>query len=65
MTIVAMRRPTARLSTKVKLFRGFGDRSRLAIVETLLEGPISVGAIVARTGLSQPLVSMHLACMRC
>lgn len=46
-----------------KLFRGFGDVSRLRVLEALRDGPLHVGAIVARTGLSQPSVSMHLACL--
>jgi DNA-binding transcriptional ArsR family regulator len=46
-----------------KLFRGFADASRLRVLETLRDGPLHVGAVVARTGLSQPNVSMHLACL--
>lgn len=45
------------------LFHGFSDRSRLAIVDALLEGERRVGEIVAATGLSQPNASMHLACL--
>ena len=52
------------LSTKAKLFRGFGDSSRLAIMETLLDGPKKVSEIVRATGLSQPNVSSHLSCLR-
>lgn len=51
------------LRLQAKLFRGLGDPSRLAILVTLREGPLHVGAIVARTGLSQPNVSNHLRCM--
>ncbi len=46
-----------------KLFRGFSDPSRLRVLEALRDGPLHVGAVVARTGLSQPNVSMHLACL--
>ena len=46
-----------------KLFRGFGDVSRLRVLEALRDGPQCVGAIVDRTGLTQPNVSMHLACL--
>ena len=46
-----------------KLFRGFGDVSRLRVLEALRDSPLSVGAIVSRTGLSQPNASMHLACL--
>lgn len=49
---------------KAKLFRGFSDTSRLAILEALRVSPLTVNAIVERTGLSQPNVSGHLACLR-
>ena len=52
------------LSAKAKLFRGFGDPSRLAILESLLDGPKKVGEIVQATGLTQPNVSSHLSCLR-
>ena len=48
-----------------KYFRGLGDPSRLRILELLREeGELSVGALVERSGLSQPNVSNHLACLR-
>ena len=48
---------------KAKLFRGLADPSRLAVLEALLDGPACVSDVVAVTGLSQPSVSMHLACL--
>ena len=48
---------------KGKLFRGFAEPSRLAILETLRAGPACVSEIAARAGLSQPNASMHLACL--
>jgi DNA-binding transcriptional ArsR family regulator len=51
------------LVVKSKLFRGFADPSRLAILECLRDGPLCVSAIAGRTGLSQPNTSMHLACL--
>jgi len=45
------------------LFHGFSDRSRLAIVGSLLEGERRVSDIVAATALSQPNASMHLGCL--
>lgn len=45
------------------LFRGLADRSRTAILEQLVEGPRRVSDIVDETGLSQPNVSAHLACL--
>ena len=49
---------------KAKLFRGFADPSRLGILEALRRGPLTVSNIVDTTGLSQPNVSNHLACLR-
>jgi DNA-binding transcriptional ArsR family regulator len=49
---------------QAKLFRGFADPSRLAILETLRAGPLAVGEIVQATGLSQSNVSNHLGCLR-
>ena len=51
------------LAVMAKLFRGFGDESRLAVLAALRDGSLTVGEIVARTGLSQPNTSMHLACL--
>ncbi|MBW7886008.1 MAG: winged helix-turn-helix transcriptional regulator [Caldilineaceae bacterium] len=52
------------IDLQAKLFRGFADPSRLAILAALHEEPRSVGEIVQDTGLSQPNVSNHLACLR-
>ena len=51
------------LGLRAKLFRGLADPSRLGVIETLREGPLPVSEVVTRTGLSQPNVSMHLACL--
>jgi DNA-binding transcriptional ArsR family regulator len=48
---------------QAKLFRGFSDSSRLAILEALRHGPLSVGEIVKSTGLSQSNTSNHLRCL--
>jgi DNA-binding transcriptional ArsR family regulator len=56
--------PSVTIDTlKAKLFRGFADPSRLGILEALRDGPLTVGEIVLRTGLSQPNVSNHLSCL--
>jgi DNA-binding transcriptional ArsR family regulator len=47
-----------------KLFRGFADPTRLAILGTLRDGPRAVGEIVEATELGQSNVSNHLACLR-
>lgn len=49
---------------KAKLFRGFSDPSRLAILDALSTGPRTVTEIVNATGLSQPNASNHLRCLR-
>lgn len=48
---------------RAKLFHGFADPSRLAILEVLRTSPRSVGAIVEQTGLSQSNTSNHLSCL--
>ena len=52
------------LNLKAKLFRGFADPSRLAILEALRSTPLNVGEIVEATGLSQSNISNHLGCLR-
>lgn len=49
---------------KAAFFNGFADPSRLAILESLRNGPLTVGEIVEATGLSQPNTSNHLRCLR-
>lgn len=51
------------LEIKAKLFRGFSDPSRLAILEALREDPMSVTEIVEATGLTQSNASNHLGCL--
>lgn len=51
------------LQLEAKLFKGFGDPSRLIILEAITEKPLTVSEIVEETELSQPNVSMHLACL--
>lgn len=52
------------LALKSKLFRGFGDPSRLGIIEALRGGPLTVSEIMVATELSQSNVSNHLGCLR-
>jgi DNA-binding transcriptional ArsR family regulator len=47
-----------------KLFRGLGDATRLAILQTLSEGERRVTDLVAELGMSQSNVSAHLACLK-
>jgi ArsR family transcriptional regulator, cadmium/lead-responsive transcriptional repressor len=48
-----------------KYFRALGDPTRVRILELLRDhDELSVTALVARLGQSQPKVSNHLACLR-
>ena len=47
-----------------KLFRGFGDRTRLAILKSLSDSPKIASQIVEELGLPQSTVSTHLGCLR-
>jgi len=47
-----------------KYFRGFGDPTRLRILELVSEREHAVGELVERVGATQPQVSNHLACLR-
>jgi DNA-binding transcriptional ArsR family regulator len=51
-------------SELAELFRLLGEPSRLGIVASCLNGPLSVGEITARLELSQSLVSHHLRLLR-
>ncbi len=51
------------ITLKAKLYRGFADPSRLSILEALRTGPLTVSAIVEKTGLSRTNVSNHLRCL--
>lgn len=55
---------TSIVDVKAKLFRGFSDPTRLAILETLRGGTRTVGEIVETTRLGQSNVSNHLACLK-
>jgi DNA-binding transcriptional ArsR family regulator len=44
--------------------KALADVNRLRIVRRLAEGPASVGDLIDTVGLSQPLVSWHLARLR-
>jgi DNA-binding transcriptional ArsR family regulator len=52
-----------KLSIKAKMFRGFADSTRLAILECLRDKEKTVTEIVKETGQSQSNVSNHLSCL--
>lgn len=52
------------VALQARFFRGFSDPSRLAILEALRAGPMTVGDIVEATRLGQSNVSNHLSCLR-
>ncbi len=54
---------TKQLALEAKFFKGLADKSRLSILETLTNEERTVSDIVKQTGLSQPNVSAHLACL--
>jgi DNA-binding transcriptional ArsR family regulator len=54
---------TASTETRSVLFRGLAEPSRLALVEQLARGDRRVSDLAAASGLSQPNVSKHLACL--
>lgn len=56
--------PSASSTLAAKMFRGFADPIRLAILLDLLGGERRVVDLVARVGTSQPNVSGHLACLK-
>ena len=54
----------AGLEDAAELFKVLGSESRLALVWLLNAEPLTVGALAASSGLSQPLVSQHLRTLR-
>ena len=53
----------AALTAAACLFHGFGDRSRLSIVQHLALGEHRVVDLTRHLGLAQSTVSKHLACL--
>lgn len=47
-----------------KLFRGFAEPARLALLVALVERPRTVTELVDITAFGQPNVSAHLACLK-
>lgn len=55
---------TTKLDLTAKLFRGFADPSRLALLVALREGERCVSDLIDATLLTQSNVSGHLTCLR-
>ncbi len=54
----------ANLAEIAEIFHLMGDGSRLGILLACLEGPVAVGALAERLGLSPSLVSHHLRLLK-
>lgn len=52
------------IALAAKLFRGFSDRTRLAILRRLADGEQRVTELVQSIGGSQANISGHLACLK-
>ncbi len=61
---MAMTASDSDVQVAAKLFRGFGDPTRLAILLELRGGERRVKDLVATVGTSQGNVSGHLACLK-
>ncbi|QEY31306.1 ArsR family transcriptional regulator [Synechococcus sp. RSCCF101] len=48
------------METLAEYFKTFSEPNRLAVLDSLRDGPRNVTAVVESTGLSQALVSKHL-----
>lgn len=59
-----MSRPKTTLQEFVPFFKAFCNGTRADIVDQLLQGERCVCEITAQLGLSQPLISHHLAVLR-
>lgn len=55
---------TSPAAVAARLFRGFADPTRVAILLELLDGERRVADLVDRVGGSQSNVSGHLACLK-
>ncbi len=53
------------ITAREHLFKALGDRTRLEIIEMLMEfGEMSVSDIQAKLGKEQNLISHHLSCLK-
>jgi DNA-binding transcriptional ArsR family regulator len=63
-TIASVVDPPDELRTLRLIHKTLADVNRLRILQRLSEGEATVSELIARVGLSQPLVSWHLGSLR-
>lgn len=56
--------PAEMYQLHARMCQALSDPNRLLIINELRDGPLSVGAIAAGLGLSQPNASRHLAILK-
>ncbi len=54
----------ARTATTEDVFNAIAEERRREILDALCAGEVTVGGLVSRLGIAQPLVSKHLAVLR-
>ncbi len=52
------------IEERARILRALGTESRMQIIEVLKEGPIDVGDLAERLGISQSAVSQHLRVLK-
>lgn len=52
------------MEERARILRALGTESRMRIIELLKEGPLEVGAIAVRLGISQSAVSQHMKVLK-
>ena len=52
------------MKERARILRALGTESRMRIIELLKEGPLKVGAIAVRLGISQSAVSQHMKVLK-
>lgn len=63
-TVLSCPAQFSRLTAEAKLFHSLSDPTRLAILKSLVSGPLRVVDLCRLTGRAQPNLSSHLACLR-
>jgi|GEM_PF-6872649 len=52
------------IKEQARILRAIGTRSRMEIIEVLKQGPLDVGDLAERVGISQSAVSQHLKVLK-